>query len=50
MAAFPVRNVRRAGTAARYDRQPVREWRHLSWGRMAAWLQYAPWRVLLPNA
>ena len=31
--------------APRYDRQPVREWRHLSWGRMAAWLQYAPWRV-----
>ena len=29
----------------RYDRQPVREWRHLSWGRMPAWLRYAPWRV-----
>ncbi len=21
----------------RYDRQPVRDWRHLSWGRAAAW-------------
>ena len=31
--------------APRYDRQPVREWRHLSWGRMPAWLRYAPWRV-----
>ena len=44
MAACPVRDVREAG-AARYDRQPVREWRHLSWGRMPAWLRYAPWRV-----
>ncbi len=35
--------------APRYDRQPVREWRHLSWGRMAAWLQYAPWRVSCPR-
>ncbi len=31
--------------APRYDRQPAREWRHLSWGRMPAWLRYAPWRV-----
>ena len=31
--------------APRYDRQPVRDWRHLSWGRAAAWLRYAPWRV-----
>ena len=31
--------------APRYDRQPVRQWRHLSWGRMPAWLRYAPWRV-----
>ena len=43
MAAFPVRHVRER--APRYDRQPVREWRHLSWGRMPAWLRYAPWRV-----
>ena len=31
--------------ASRYDRQPEREWRHLSWGRTPAWLRYAPWRV-----
>ena len=31
--------------AARYDRQPIREWRHLSWGRVPALLRYAPWRV-----
>ena len=29
----------------RYDRQPEREWRHLSWGRIPALLRYAPWRV-----
>ena len=35
VAAFPVRleDVREA--ARRGDRQPVREWRHLSWGRDA---------------
>ena len=31
--------------APRYDRRPVRRWRHLSWGRMPAVLRYAPWRV-----
>ena len=31
--------------AVRYDRQPVRMWRHLPWGRITVWLQYAPWRV-----
>ena len=31
--------------APRYDRQPMREWRHLSWGRIPALLRYAPWRV-----
>ena len=29
----------------RYDRQPLRQWRHLPWGRTPVWLQYAPWRV-----
>ena len=31
--------------ASRYDRQPERDWRHLSWGRIPALLRYAPWRV-----
>ena len=31
--------------APRYDRRPVREWRHLSWGRAPALPRYAPWRV-----
>ena len=31
--------------APRYDRRPVRQWRHLSWGRMPVLLRYAPWRV-----
>ena len=31
--------------APRYARQPVGDWRHLSWGRAAAWLRYAPCRV-----
>ena len=31
--------------AARYDRRPLRQWRHLPWGRKPAWLRYAPWRV-----
>lgn len=31
--------------APRYDRQPVRGWRHLPWGRTPVWLRYAPWRV-----
>ena len=35
--------------APRYDRQPEREWRHLSWGRVAALLRYAPWRVSCPR-
>ena len=35
--------------APRYDRQPVRTWRHLSWGRMPACLRYAPWRVSCPR-
>ena len=29
----------------RYDRRPLRQWRHLPWGRTPVWLQYAPWRV-----
>ena len=35
--------------APRYDRRPVREWRHLSWGRAPALLRYAPWRVSCPR-
>ena len=35
--------------APRYDRQPERRWRHLSWGRMSACLRYAPWRVSCPR-
>ncbi len=35
--------------APRYDRQGVRRWRHLSWGKVPAWLQYAPWRVSCPR-
>ena len=31
--------------APRYDRRPGRQWRHLSWGRLPARLEYAPWRV-----
>ena len=29
----------------RYDRRPLRQWRHVPWGRTPVWLQYAPWRV-----
>ena len=39
----------RCGTCGRrgprYDRRPLRQWRHLPWGRTPVWLQYAPWRV-----
>ncbi len=31
--------------APRYDRRPVRRWRHLPWGRTSADLLYEPWRV-----
>jgi transposase len=31
--------------APRYDRQPVRRWRHLPWGRHVVQLLYEPWRV-----
>jgi transposase len=31
--------------APRYDRRPVRRWRHLPWGRTSVDLLYAPWRV-----
>ena len=31
--------------APRYDRRPLRQWRHLPWGTTPVWLQYAPWRV-----
>lgn len=31
--------------ASRYDRRPVRGWRHLPWGRSSVELLYAPWRV-----
>ena len=41
-----VRGAGHAGSGRRgYDRQPEREWRHLSWGRIPALLRYAPWRV-----
>ena len=33
------------GRAPRYDRRPLRQWRHLPWGRTPVWLRYAPWRV-----
>ena len=39
----------RCGTCGRrgprYDRRPLRQWRHLPWGQTPVWLQYAPWRV-----
>ena len=31
--------------APRYDRQPVRLWRHVPWGPLSVWVRYAPWRV-----
>jgi len=31
--------------AARYDRRPVRRWRHLGIGALKIWLEYAPRRV-----
>lgn len=31
--------------APRYDRRPVRRWRHLPWGRTPVELLYEPWRV-----
>ena len=31
--------------APRYDRRPVRRWRHLPWGRTSVDLLYEPWRV-----
>ena len=33
------------GKAPRYDRRPIRGWRHLPWGRTQVDLLYAPWRV-----
>jgi len=32
-----------------YDRQPLRRWRHLSWGRVQVYLLYAPHRVECRN-
>ena len=34
--------------APRYDRRPLRRWRHLPWGRTMMDLLYAPWRVNCP--
>ena len=31
--------------APRYDRQPLRRWRHVPWGRTPVEVEYAPWRV-----
>lgn len=31
--------------ASRYDRRPLRRWRHLPWGSHSVALVYAPWRV-----
>lgn len=31
--------------ASRYDRRPVRRWRHVPWGRTSVELLYEPWRV-----
>ena len=31
--------------APRYDRRPLRQWRHVPWGTTPVLLQYAPWRV-----
>ena len=31
--------------APRYDRRPLRQWRHVPWGQTAVDLQYSPWRV-----
>jgi transposase len=31
--------------APRYDRRPLRRWRHLPWGRTSVELLYEPWRV-----
>jgi len=31
--------------APRYDRRPLRRWRHLPWGRTSVELVYEPWRV-----
>lgn len=31
--------------AWRYDRRPLRRWRHLPWGRTSVELLYEPWRV-----
>jgi transposase len=35
--------------APRYDRRPVRRWRHLPWGRTSVDLLYEPWRVACPR-
>lgn len=35
--------------APRYDRQPLRRWRHLPWGRTPVHLLYEPWRVNCPR-
>ncbi len=35
--------------ASGYDRQPLRSWRHLSWGRAVVRLLYAPRRVECPK-
>lgn len=31
--------------AVRYDRRPLRRWRHVPWGRISVDLLYEPWRV-----
>lgn len=35
--------------APRYDRRPIRRWRHLPFGRVPIDLLYAPWRVACPT-
>ncbi len=35
--------------APRYDRQPLRRWRHLPWGRTSVQFLYEPWRVNCPR-
>jgi transposase len=35
--------------APRYDRRPLRRWRHMPWGRASVDLLYEPWRVCCPR-
>ncbi len=35
--------------ASRYDRRPLRRWRHVPWGRASVELIYEPWRVNCRN-